>query len=530
MKKTLCLILTTILFLSCICFADSDMPFSVGVIAEAESFKTENGVEVKMAPFLYKSTLYQMEFPNRQDYTIKDKSLEGDYALSREINDISYTFVFPVGTTKIECMVSLNGEDGWRGFRINDEKNSSYWEKDENGNVDHSKPLTFVRSQATAERDEYGILYRDYLMDADVGGFRDYDKIYWRLNYMCNGESYTDYFDIDLYDYDAAEKHSMKAVNYNVAGLPFAVLKGENVAANQKVSAGYLSQNDFDIVAVQEDFGYHKNLVADMTGFNYETNHTGGVPGGDGLNIFTKDMPLYNETRVTWNEACGILADGSDELTPKGFVYSVIDVGNGIYVDFYNLHADAYGGDGSKKARSSQYRQLAEFIEARSAEHDRPVIITGDFNNYLHTHEDDGALYKTLCVEGGFKDAWIEYHNDGEYFNLHEWYLTGLPCWGNWDSVERFMYRPGGGVDVVVSDFRYTQVCNEEGQAVSDHNSAECEFTFIKTPEYVEQSQDLQVVEAPKDSISHQIKWIFKALFLVLSDLANIPELLKDLF
>ena len=61
-------------------------------------------------------------------------------------------------------------------------------------------------------------------------------------------------------------------------------------------------------------------------------------------------MPIYNEKRVTWNEACGILTDGSDELTPKGFVYTVIDIGNGIYVDFYNLHADAYGGAGSVAA------------------------------------------------------------------------------------------------------------------------------------------------------------------------------------
>jgi hypothetical protein len=72
-----------------------------------------------------------------------------------------------------------------------------------------------------------------------------------------------------------------------------------------------------------------------MSGFNYATNHTGGIPGGDGLNIFTKNMPIHNETRVPWKVASGILSDGSDELTPKGFVYAVIDVGNGIYVDFF---------------------------------------------------------------------------------------------------------------------------------------------------------------------------------------------------
>ncbi len=523
MKKLFCVILTIVLTLSC-------LPLSSGIIAFAEEIETNNGVQVTMAPFLYKSAEYSMEFPSHQSYEIKEKSDEGDYAISRELNDLSYIFVFPAGTTKITCNVSLDGEANWRGYSVNSTDNPSYWEKDDAGEIDYTKPLTFRRSEITAERDEYGVLYRDYLRGTGVEGFKDYDKIYWRLQYVCNEETYTDYFDIKLYDYDNAQKFDLKAVNFNVAGLPFAVLTGENVASNQKVSAAYLSQNDFDIVAVQEDFGYHKQLVNNMSGFNYATNHTGGIPGGDGLNIFTKDMPVYNETRVEWNEACGILSDGSDALTPKGFMYTVIDVGNGIYVDFYNLHADAYGGEGSIKARTSQYKQLAEFIKARSAENDRPVIVTGDFNNYIHTHEDDGALYKTLYLECGLKDAWMEYHNNGDYFNLYNWHITGLPAWGNWDSVERFMYKSGGGVDLVISDFRYTEVCDENGKVVSDHSSAECDFTFIKTEDFVENTQEFEVVEQTESNFLRTIKWIFKDLIMVFSDIKNFPELIKDLF
>ncbi len=529
MKKALCLIFTIVIIFGCVCFGGSAVPFSAGISANAIGFETEGGVQVKIAPFLYKSTLYQMEFPSHQSYDIKEKSNAGDYAISRDLNDLSYIFVFPAGTTEIRCQLSLNGETNWRGFNINSTENPSFWPKDDNGNVDCSQPITFNRSEITAERDEYGVLYRDYLWNKDVGGFENYDKIYWRLIYTLNGEVFTDYFDIKLYDYDNAEKHVVKAVNFNVAGLPFAALTGENVAANQKYAAEYLSQNDFDIVAVQEDFGYHKHLADNMNGFNYTTHHTGGIPGGDGLNIFTKNMPVYNETRVSWNEASGILSDGSDALTPKGFVYSVIDVGNGIYVDFYNLHADAYGGEGSIEARASQYKQLAEFIQARLAENDRPVIVTGDFNYYMHTHEGDGSLYKNLYLQCGLKDAWIEYHNNGDYFNLYNWHITGLPAWGNWDSVERFMYKPGGGVDVVVSDFRYAEVCDSNGKVVSDHSSAECDFTFIKTEDFVENTQDLQVTEPSENYFLHHIKWLFKALFMVLSDLGNLPELLKEL-
>ena len=520
MKKLFCLILTVVLALNCFCLIGA---------ASAQSFETENGVKIEMAPFLYKSALYQMEYPSHQSYEIKEKSVEGDYAISREINDLSYTFVFPAGTTSIECNVSLNGENGWTGFRVNSTDNQVYWEKDEDGNVDYSKPLTFYRDEATAERDEYGVLYRDFLKDAGVKGFRDYNKIYWQLIYTCNGEVFTEYFDIKLYEYDSAEKYDVKIVNFNVAGLLFGIFSGEDVPANQKAAAKYLSENDFDIVAVQEDFGYHNNLVDNLKGFNYLTNHTGNIPGGDGLNVFTKDMTIYNEIRVAWNEQSGILSDGSDELTPKGFVYSVIDIGNGIYVDFYNLHADAYGGEGSVAARTSQYKQLAEFIKARSAENDRPVIVTGDFNNHLHTCEDNSALYNILCVELGMKDAWVEYHNNGDYFNMYNWHVSGLPAWGNWDSVERFMYRAGGGVDLVVSDFRYVEVYDDSEKAVSDHAAAECDFTFIKTEDFAENTQELDVTKPVETNFIQKLITLIKTFFKILSDLGNLPELLKEI-
>lgn len=519
MKKILSLFLALVITLSCC---------AVALPAGAASFETEKGVQVKISPYLYKSTLYQMEFPSHKGYEIKEKSTEGDYAISRELNDLSYTFIFPAGTTKIECNLSLNGENNWRGFTINSTENPNYWEKDAKGNVDLTKPLTFRRDEKTAEQDEYGVQYRDYLLNTGVKGFRAFDKIYWKLSYICNGEEITEYFDIKLYDYDEAEKIDVKAVNYNVAGLPFGIFSGENVMANQRVSGKYLSENGFDIVAVQEDFDFHRNLLSALNGFDYITNHTGGIPGGDGLNIFTKGMPVYNETRVPWDEACGILSDGSDELTPKGFMYTVIDIGNGVYVDFYNLHADAYGGEGSRKARTAQFKQLARFIEERSAENNRPVIITGDFNYHLHSREDNYSLYNILCKDLGFKDAWVEFHNGGDYFNMNAWPSTG-PSWGNWDSVERFMYRAGGGVDIAVSDFRYTNVTDDSGKVLSDHAAAECDFTFIKTADFSGNAQGLEAIKGKGFDFIHRLMWFITAFIKVLSDIGNLPELLKEL-
>ena len=91
------------------------------------------------------------------------------------------------------------------------------------------------------------------------------------------------------------------------------------------------------------------------------------------------------------------------------------------------------------------------------------------------------------------------------------------------------MYRAGGGVDIEVSDLRYVAVTNDDGVAVSDHNAAECDFTFIKTEDFKENTQELTVVKASATSFIQRIMWFFKALMLVLSDIDNLPALLGEL-
>lgn len=170
LKKFLCTVLAVILTLNCFLFATA---------------YTEETVQVKISPFLYKSAAYQMEYPSHGSYQVKEKSVEGDYAISRKLNDLSYTFVFPAGTSEINCKLSLDTEN-WCGVSLNAKENPSFWETDENGNVDFTKPMTFNRTEELAEQDEYGILYRDFLNEKNIQGFKNYDKIYWKLSYVCN--------------------------------------------------------------------------------------------------------------------------------------------------------------------------------------------------------------------------------------------------------------------------------------------------------------------------------------------------------
>lgn len=319
-------------------------------------------------------------------------------------------------------------------------------------------------------------------------------------------------------------KITVKMINFNIAGMPSFDGKG---SANHKAIAKYIVENEFDIAAVQEDFMYNKALVNGLEGFDYFTNHAGSIPGGDGLNIFTKGMPIYNEERVEWDKCFGDIAEG-DVLTPKGILHAVIEIADGVFVDFYNIHADAFETMGSREARDSNYDQVLTMIEENYEKYNRPVILTGDFNHHFHSRSDyPSKLYDFFCVRGGMKDAWIELFNGGDYFDFAVYQNSDVEFWGNWDSVEKFMYKDGGGVTVTAKEFKYSQVLNADGEALSDHAAAECVFEFTVTEDFVKNTQNLEVVtQSPLRNVFNTIKWIFKDLIHVVTHLDEFIDMI----
>lgn len=330
----------------------------------------------------------------------------------------------------------------------------------------------------------------------------------------------------------AAEEESdsnsitVKFLNCNVAGLPdFKSLIGQestDVKGNSKQLGAKFNSSDINVIAVQEDFNYHRFLTGEMKNYKYSTNHTGGVPGGDGLNIYTRNIPIYNEARQEWHSCYGGIAEG-DALTPKGILYTVLDLGNGITVDFYDIHADAFDGNGNALSRAAQYLQLLTLVGENSA--DRPVILTGDFNTSIHfnyggENSADEEMMYDLTDKYGFKDAWIETNNNGNYDDFSEWKkLYPNSYWGIWDSVEKFYYRSGGGIEINPVDFEYFVTENENGESLSDHNGAVCNFTFTKTDSFTEDTRELTVTrQGLFAKFISTIKWIFKDLVFVFRD------------
>ncbi len=322
----------------------------------------------------------------------------------------------------------------------------------------------------------------------------------------------------------ASQVKTVSFCNYNVSGLPdfkAFIGKGEkDVKQNQLDIGGILTSKNYDVIAVQEDFGYHSSLKKTLAGFDYETQHTGGVPGGDGMNIYSK-YPLYNETRIKWEKAYGVIANGADEMTPKGILYCVLDLGDGVLVDFYDIHADAYGDSGSREARRDNFRQLSELINSKGA--DRPVIATGDFNTYFYDNEYDDGLSEYFLEGCGMKEAWVELYNNGDYKDFSSFRATGVEEWGNWNSVEKFFYRDGGGVKVVPESFAYEFFKNGSGKTLSDHASASATFSFEKTDDF--KQSDIKLSVTKRNELNDFIKKMFVLITDFFKALAHIDEL-----
>ncbi len=321
---------------------------------------------------------------------------------------------------------------------------------------------------------------------------------------------------------DGAESGSLKIVNYNVDGLPipkFLSSVRRDPRASTKLMPEKLNSVGADLIAVQEDFNYHSILKRGID-MPYKTYHFGGIPFGDGLNFFSK-YQLYNIKRVPWETSYGIFDNGSDELTPKGFICGSLEIAEGVYIDVYNIHADAYGGEGNAAARAAEYRQLLKFIEGYSKDH--AVIVLGDINTrFMHT---ESELKKQFIDEAGFRDVWVELKNGGNYdIKYSDNDIWGIEYMGIWDSLEKTLYRSGGGVSFKAFSHEFAPFKDDDGNMLSDHSAEITVINYTIDRNAVpkdERTYEKERYEPFKTLFLH-IKYFFKALGLVLGELPKL--------
>lgn len=144
----------------------------------------------------------------------------------------------------------------------------------------------------------------------------------------------------------AATSGDFNVLTFNVAGLP-AILQGNDVPGDKTTNTATVGKKfaeyNISVIHVQEDFNYHATLYANDN-HRYRTATSGGAGIGSGLNSLSvfpwaDDGGNGDVVREKWAK-CG-QASGNDCLTPKGFTFMRLRVDEGVYVDTYNLHADA---------------------------------------------------------------------------------------------------------------------------------------------------------------------------------------------
>lgn len=219
----------------------------------------------------------------------------------------------------------------------------------------------------------------------------------------------------------------IKFVTYNIDGLPsgidlktlpwllkplswvYRLVKGTtmipvndngNRAHNIEVISSMLQKENADIICVQEDFNFHKELMTFLMDYK-DSKHTSGIDlknirwfpyprfKADGLNMLTnKRVSIMHSEIVPWKKSYGYFKHANDKLTQKGFRYYVLLIDGIFELDVYVVHMDAdfYSETnkidvrGDIKARGGQLKQIAShIIDGKTG---NPIIIIGDTNSH----------------------------------------------------------------------------------------------------------------------------------------------------
>ena len=227
--------------------------------------------------------------------------------------------------------------------------------------------------------------------------------------------------------YTIKNKGTFTAASYNVDGLPNievnliitkiqlnpdGPLEDGTNSISQKLAA-----DAWDIIAFQEDFNFHDNLISSMKDIYTFGKHRSTVGAAqvlstadtDGLGFATLNSTssFANQTFVEFTDKYGGLTSGANDCIKKGFRYYTVTLKGGAEIDVYVTHMNSGSESGHISARQSQFKQLAEYIVAH--DNGRPVLILGDFNarytrdniqTNFHNNLGDFAKY--------LSDAWVE--------------------------------------------------------------------------------------------------------------------------
>ena len=268
---------------------------------------------------------------------------------------------------------------------------------------------------------------------------------------------------------------SFSIITLNVDGLPGKLLffdvneNGPKALGSEAISL-YLAAKNCDIVAMQENFNYHLEILSCLL-FTYKYDEwTGGVDLGnimdqdlihpqnfklkcDGLNMaWKRKCKSTAYERVAWNRNFGKFSHAGDDLITKGFRRHEVTLQDGTQVVLYNMHMDAsdprdirLGNEAKdRETRLSQWEQLRQHIMERLDS--RPVVVMGDMNCYYYRDDIKTAFIDPIQTTGlaTVGDAWVEQQLGGNYPELGSEPLAD-------ETLDKVLYINPTNADVVIT-------------------------------------------------------------------------------
>ncbi|MFC0601314.1 sphingomyelin phosphodiesterase [Streptomyces palmae] len=131
----------------------------------------------------------------------------------------------------------------------------------------------------------------------------------------------------------------------------------------------------------------------DATGGGYSAV----APEDGGVTVLSK-WPILRKEQYVYHDGCG-----SDWLSNKGFVYTVLDV-NGTRVHLVGTHTQstdpACAAGQAAQIRAKQFKELDAFLDAKNIPAGEQVIVAGDLNVDSRSPE-----HATMLADAGLVDA-----------------------------------------------------------------------------------------------------------------------------
>ncbi|KAL2802236.1 Endonuclease/exonuclease/phosphatase [Aspergillus granulosus] len=279
----------------------------------------------------------------------------------------------------------------------------------------------------------------------------------------------------------AALSGTFSILAFNVAGLP-EILNGNDVpgdkAENTEIIGERFVEYGYDIIQVQEDFNYHAYLYNTAT-LPYRTATSGGVPFGSGLNTLA-NYPWIDLERVKW-DVCEN-ASGADCLTPKGFTVMRVRIDEGVYIDAYNLHADAGSEDADITARAANLQQVADYIDTYSV--GNAVLVFGDTNS-RYTRVGDGI--RVFNTQNELIDPWVELILNGvaPVEGADALVCENPTSVDTCETVDKIFYRGSRSLTLQPTAWSYeSQKFLNNGSILSDHNPVSSTFSWSRSNQF----------------------------------------------